>query len=643
MTRHAVQRRKRHVRSPLSRRCYCEGLEDRSLLASSTLTVITHGFTGFVPEDLPEWVPDMRNAIAQRGVSDFILFNWTEMSGNYDDADSNEVAGRLYTEISGRLLSVHGGSLDMHFIGHSRGAFVNMEVLRRLGTDPLVNRLGFVHMTTLDPHPLGDDGELEANPGGIVDFADNYYQTAGGLTGEPITGTLNFNLTSILAGWNGRHTLGSWELGHHSEVHDWYHWTIDTKDDNSPRLTDEDLPKLNTSLRGQLYGSLVTDLNVDGNRDGLESGAKIGYYFSVLGGGVGRVVLDADGDIFTVDVRSGTAPLYLGKVTATSGDSVADIAYSPQGELYVVTRANKVFQVDVRFEGNQPVLTLVPFAFANVSPLPTVSGLGFQADGTFFFSDADRVTEVRRNDPFVGRGVGFTSTLQSGKGDLVFDHTGYPYLAHTHLLADEGAAGSRGELWHMAKNFLWFERATLNLPFTDGEGVMIVNGMLYVVRPNKVWHSVNLGAWQLGTQGSIAQSRLTTVVGATALVSLAQPVWHNPRQPIDVNDDDKIEDQDALLVINRLIEKSIHKIDPDELFSFFCDVNNDGSITPLDALLVINKRIGDGLLPQTAAAAPTAATAETTSAQRQQALNAAMQWYAQADEEELGADWLHAS
>ena len=115
---------------------------------------------------------------------------------------------------------------NLHFIGHSRGAVVNSEAVERLLKAEELWSLG-VHIrqvTTLDPH-----GELSGDEGvnsehaeyasrgywtwdGIA-FADNYWQPDFLVGGEPIEGAANLDLD-----YDG--SIG------HSEVHDWYCWTI---------------------------------------------------------------------------------------------------------------------------------------------------------------------------------------------------------------------------------------------------------------------------------------------------------------------------------------------------------------------------------------------------------------------------------
>lgn len=287
-----AQGSKHHTRE----RFTLEHLEVRVLLAATPLTVITHGFQPNGSSDpFPPWVFDMATAINERlgspctedqilhsrlertapitdpaGCDHFLLFDWRDRSNvEYPGAaDETEVAGRLAAYITDRLPSV--GTLDIHFIGHSRGAYVNIAAISRLGDDP---RLGFLHMTSLDPQAILDDGALHVPSS--VDIADNYFQTAGSFLpdeGKPIDGALNINLTKIVRWWGGRGPSNDDNIGNHSEVHDWYHWTIDKTDDNSPFLIDSELPTITPALRSQLYGQPW------GN------GAQTGYYYSTLRG-----------------------------------------------------------------------------------------------------------------------------------------------------------------------------------------------------------------------------------------------------------------------------------------------------------------------------------------------------------------------
>jgi DNA/RNA endonuclease G (NUC1) len=102
----------------------------------------------------------------------------------------------------------------LHFIGFSRGAVVNSEIIQRLGT--FYNNPGgispsgrVVHMTTIDPHDFLQDSlnltlrlpngtplagldytnfyEPKTQVWETVTFADNYYQTVPNLTGSTLT------------------------------------------------------------------------------------------------------------------------------------------------------------------------------------------------------------------------------------------------------------------------------------------------------------------------------------------------------------------------------------------------------------------------------------------------------------------------
>ena len=67
------------------------------------------------------------------------------------------------------------------------------------------------------------------------------------------------------------------------------------------------------------------------------------------------------------------------------------------------------------------------------------------------------------------------------------------------------------------------------------------------------------------------------------LLAADMPMFQNPIEPMDVNDDGEITPVDALMVINRLRKEG--REDGDRMFT---DVNGDGILTPIDALVVIN-------------------------------------------------------
>lgn len=216
----------------------------------------------------------LRNASAEI----IVLLNWSNLAGSVwmgVEANTTQVAEAVATvlcdpsfasDLEGHALA----ELPLHLIGHSRGGSLVCELARFLGQRGVwVN-----HLTTLDPHPCNNDGfdgfgELllcEAVDGSArvyenVVFADNYYQITyfdGIPDGLELLGAFNRYLP----------VLGDGYFSPHSDVHLWYHGTIDL---NTPASDGS------ASIAEQQRNSWWTGPE--------RAGAKAGFYYSRLGGG----------------------------------------------------------------------------------------------------------------------------------------------------------------------------------------------------------------------------------------------------------------------------------------------------------------------------------------------------------------------
>ena len=135
----------------------------------------------------------------------------------------------------------------MHFMGHSRGTCVNSEIVQRLALDGIA----VDQVTTLDPHPVDgtldepffnfDWGDPTPRHWSNVAFADNYWRADGGgfnafdFDGIPLPDTFDTMLDED--------ALECCAYGFsHSDVHLWYHGTVDT----SPNPCDGEMCITNT-------------------------------------------------------------------------------------------------------------------------------------------------------------------------------------------------------------------------------------------------------------------------------------------------------------------------------------------------------------------------------------------------------------
>src|SRR5688572_26736107 len=167
------------------------------------------------------------------------------------------------SELSGHALA----EFPLHLIGHSRGGSLICEMSRLLGT----NGVWVDHLTTLDPHPLNNDGFSDF-PYTVVDapartyqnvlFHDNYFQELNFVfNGEPVAGAYVRELTNLDGGYGGA-------AASHSDVHLWYHGTVDLR---TP--TDDSVATITASERQTWWAP------------GESQGTVAGFRYSLIGRG----------------------------------------------------------------------------------------------------------------------------------------------------------------------------------------------------------------------------------------------------------------------------------------------------------------------------------------------------------------------
>jgi hypothetical protein len=160
-------------------------------------------------------------------------------------------------------------------------------------------------VTSLDAYPLGSDAPAESYE--HVLFADSYYQTANlFIDGLKVPGSAWRKQTDVSDGYT------SLLINGHSDVHVWYHGTIDL----SPGASNNDGITISTSMRGGWWTAIE------------QAGTNAGFFYSYQGGGNRLSTYQANGDSLEIaegfnryyDVGGGTGANNRTAVGSNSGD-----------------------------------------------------------------------------------------------------------------------------------------------------------------------------------------------------------------------------------------------------------------------------------------------------------------------------------
>lgn len=283
-------------------------------------------------------------------------------------------------ELNGRALA----EFPLHLIGHSRGGSLICEVSRLIGT----NGVWVDHLTTLDPHPLNDPDfpldrflytavDAPANTYVNVLFHDNYWQMVDSLVrGKAVAGAYVRRLTGLDSG--GYTGTG----GAHSDVHLWYHGTLDWR-----VPTSDTEASLSVAARTNWWVAYE------------QRGTNAGFHYSLIGGAE-RTSFDMPLGLGTSAIRDGFNQNWdLGAGTAANRTALT----SNNGDWPNLIRFNRTTTNSVEPGQSTPLRFYYQWARPNTE-LATI-GIYLDADLNPLNTNQTLLCEI----PVPGNGVSFVS------------------------------------------------------------------------------------------------------------------------------------------------------------------------------------------------------------------------------------------
>jgi len=237
----------------------CAGLLPATVANAGGLTILTHGYQkGDEIENLT-WLDAMTNYVQDKnggngavyelivdkpgGVLRTRLFSvagfrldgaantsgevvikliWANAAGLIGSDEASTV--RIAQQAFNMLINWDQGPSPLvgpiHLIGHSRGGSVVCQLAKVLGERGIWTD----HLTTLDPRPVPIFGDASATVWETVNFADNYYQKGTIPSGIHVPLAFSLDVSARIPGRGYVNVL----FGPHSNIHLWYHGTLNT-------------------------------------------------------------------------------------------------------------------------------------------------------------------------------------------------------------------------------------------------------------------------------------------------------------------------------------------------------------------------------------------------------------------------------
>lgn len=306
-----------------------------------------------------------------------IELDWAAASG-LSGPSTGAVATTVLNALASPASALGFGSrgvfgLPIHLVGHSRGASLVADLARQMG------QLGLAvdQLTTLDPFPLGNDPGPTRGvnvPDNVV-YADNYYQNTDFFVyGGPVTGANNVGPLSLPGGASLAH----------SDIHTYYHGTIDRGD-----TTDGDVT-INTAWYGTTLNRATTGF--DATR--ISGGSLPSTGLSSLGGGnAARVHVDTTAAIpfpnaFPVSIGAPEFILPGNQLTFTTRYQLHTV--SGEIDFYLDTDRNLTngFSRAIATTGNVAMTGPTPSTAVESATwtLPSIGGVSGLAAGLYYLN-----------------------------------------------------------------------------------------------------------------------------------------------------------------------------------------------------------------------------------------------------------------